>query len=105
MRAICTRCGKNPAVEGKTKCLNCLDYEAVAQYTRYCNLTPEQRKSYHARINESQKKRRKVRRDHGVCTKCGKRKADTGYVTCKICRAEWRERRRKYYLQTKGGKK
>ncbi len=35
--------------------------------------------------------------EQGICTRCGKRKADSGYKTCGICRAKKREYKRIKY--------
>ena len=91
---MCARCGVTPAAEGRTKCPDCLDYEAVAQYMRYWRMSKREKQKLYEQIGDCQKRLRKKRREEGICTRCGKRKADIGYVTCGKCRAKAREKAR-----------
>ena len=93
---ICTRCYIAPAAEGRTKCLNCLDYEAVAQMVYVGKMTPEQKAEFKRRVNLNAKKRRAQRVKNRICTRCGKTPADDGYKTCRKCREKiTKEQRRK----------
>ena len=85
-KGICTRCHMHPAAEGKTKCLNCLDYEAVAQMVHVARLTPEEKRERNKRINLNARKRRQRRGELGICVKCGKVPAQDGRKTCRECR-------------------
>lgn len=49
-------------------------------------LTREQKARYGERFRKQQNLLYKERLRSGICTRCGKRKATNGYVTCAICR-------------------
>jgi DNA-directed RNA polymerase subunit RPC12/RpoP len=92
-RGICTKCGKNKAVNKTTYCEYCLEKDVIknAKY-REKNRAVLRRKN-----KERMQKLRDKRKENRECTKCGKKLNplyDGNYVKCKICR---------YYLQqTKG---
>ena len=71
---ICVACCKAKAEPGKTLCKNCLE--------RMCKISKE----YY-------KKRITYRREHGLCTKCGK-PISGPYKTCDKCRKYQREKKR-----------
>ena len=107
MKTICTRCKMVPPAPGKTKCLNCLDYEAVAQMKYWYSLPEEKREEQTKKRKENMKKRREQLKANGICTQCGKAKADEGYVTCERCRVIYRERQRanREYHRRQNGKR
>lgn len=84
---ICPRCGKNPIMGDEKNCPECR-----AEST---NRATERREKNREKYNEKQRiTQRKIyyeRIEQGICTRCGKRKADYGYKTCGICRTKGRE--------------
>ena len=93
---LCARCKMLPAAKGKTKCLNCLDYEAAAQMKYFYNLPDEERQRQIQNRANRTKRIRAERKANGICTKCGKRKPTGGFFTCEICRARDKQRRLSY---------
>lgn len=89
----CTRCGC-VAAPGKTKCLDCLDYEAVAQMRYWHGLSDARRKELTKRKIETNKRRYDRLKENHICVKCGKRKVTEGHATCVLCREKLREKQR-----------
>lgn len=58
------------------------------------SLPEEKRAEQKKRRIENTKKRYALRKENGICTRCGKAKAEEGYVTCKRCRTLDREKQR-----------
>ena len=84
-RGICTKCGKNKAVNKTTYCEYCLEKDVIknAKY-REKNRAVLRRKN-----KERMQKLRDRRKENRECTKCGKKLNplyDGNYVKCKICR-------------------
>ena len=84
-RGICTKCGKNKAVNKTTYCEYCLEKDVIknAKY-REKNRAVLRRKN-----KERMQKLRDRRKENRECTKCGKKLNplyDVNYVKCKICR-------------------
>ena len=77
---ICPRCGKNDLMGGETVCPECRAEEVNAILK---NRDKETYNSYHNQWAKSIYKKRKEAR---ICTRCGKRKATKGFVTCAMCR-------------------
>lgn len=80
-QGICVLCGKEKAVEGRTKCKSCADFE-----------------------NKKIKFNHQVAIHAGVCTECGRKLEDNNYKTCERCRRirrkkskEWRNNNKKSY--------
>lgn len=91
---ICPRCGKNDLFGDEKVCPECnaKAYENILRSRErlgkdYCNAQHATwaKNEHHKRIEE------------GICTRCGKRKADAGYKTCGICRAKIRKYKRIKY--------
>ena len=85
---ICPRCGKNDLMGDETICPECR-----AKGTNN-TLKKRNRDTYNSYHNEWAKSTYKKRKEAGVCTRCGKRKAPEGYFKCSVCRAKDNERRR-----------
>lgn len=82
---ICTYCGHENAVKGKTRCVTCAEKLSERSSKRYAA------KKYHTEENFNAARRREKLRDlriaFGVCTRCGKRNSTPGFHTCLSCRA------------------
>lgn len=80
---ICVECHSEEAAPSASRCPSCLakcrERERVAAESRRKQegYREWQKQYYHAR--------RKRLKDNGLCTKCGKRKAREGRLTCAIC--------------------
>lgn len=82
MLRICPQCGKTRLYEKEKLCSDCLEKSRLSN-TRYRENNIElSRERDRARI----KARTVERKNQGLCTKCGRRKATFGYSTCPICR-------------------
>ena len=92
-RGTCTRCGRAPAVPDRSSCEACLIKRREAERKRYAagkaagklyggKPVPGKRKS--ARI--ASRNRRRVRRDAGLCARCGRRPPLEGGAACAPCR-------------------
>lgn len=79
---ICTECGKNSVPDGERICPECRAKAA----NRKNSLTEEQKNRYKENFRIRQNVLYQERSRNGICTRCGKRKATNGYVTCAICR-------------------
>lgn len=88
---LCPRCRKNIILGQEKACPECRSKKA--------EVALEYRKNNSKRINAmasiSRKRLRNERKEKGICNICGKRQADTGYVTCGICRQKEYERRQR----------
>ena len=74
---ICTQCGKNKVFGSERCCPECR--AKMALYRK--PLTSEQK----IRTNDHRRVLYKARKDSGICTRCGKRKASPGRSKCGIC--------------------
>ena len=90
---ICPRCRKNMIFEGENTCPECKAYNTNGA-TR---LREKDRENYNEKQKVLHKKIYDQRKENGLCTRCGKRKADYGYFTCGVCRSKDRKRRRAKY--------
>lgn len=85
---ICPRCRKNKLFGNEKVCPEC----AAKGYEN----TMRTREGTH--YNEVHRKWAKEeyerRKQNGICTRCGKQKADSGYYTCGICRDKDRNKKR-----------
>lgn len=81
---ICTQCGKHKVPPAERTCPEC----RAKQQNRRENITEEQK----IRNNESVKRHNnntyRQRKEMGICTRCGKRKAIEGKAKCGICLAK-----------------
>lgn len=87
---ICPRCGKNKLFGDEKRCPECSIRENKYIINRDRERTNEYRRVW-GRNDYQQKKK------EGICTRCGKRKADSGYFTCSICREKIRQWKRIKY--------
>ncbi len=81
---ICTECGKEIVFGGDKICPEC---RAKMNNGRK-PLTDEQKKRYGERFKKQQKSLYGQRKKRGICTRCGKRKAEKGKAKCLICLAK-----------------
>lgn len=88
---ICPRCAKNTLYGDEKTCPECNAYEYAINMQSRERLGKEHYNKVH---REWAKNEHKKRIEKGICTRCGKRKADYGYKTCGICRAKIRNYKR-----------
>ncbi len=103
-RGICTRCGKLPPEPGLKLCRRCGEKRRAAEKARRARARAEGR-IYAGRDPETtrraaraaDKRRRRTRRDAGLCTACGSRRPADGRSVCEPCREEQRAIERQRY--------
>lgn len=88
---ICPRCGKNEIFGDEKNCIECRfnSFEYTQEH--------RDRETYNRQHREWERRVNQELRDAGICPRCKKRKADSGYKTCGICRAKAKE----YYTAKK----
>lgn len=86
---ICPRCHKNKLFGDEKVCLECKAYST----NKTLEKRKERKEEYNAYMRDYQKKEYNKRKEAGICTRCGKRKAESGNTTCGICRNKERESR------------
>lgn len=97
-KGICPRCRVNDAFINHVLCTKCLE-ETSINNTKYSH----KRAEYQKRQNEVKKIRYMERKKEGMCTACGKKKAQHG-IYCNEC---WRKRiknERKRNMKKLGGR-
>lgn len=72
-KGICTRCGQQPAIEGKLCCDKCKQYTASKS---------EEKRQY---LKEYRKRRKIEALNSGICTWCYKEPVKEGRTTCDKC--------------------
>lgn len=84
---MCIDCGKQDAytLSGKSRCYECGERANECSRNNYDSKKPHERYL----------KRKQQAIENGLCTCCFKRKADTGYKSCSICRKKDIEKYRK----------
>lgn len=82
---ICPRCGKNKLYGDEKVCLECGANEYATAMSSRERLGKDHYNEVHRNWSYSTYQKRK---EEGICTRCGKRKADYGLTTCGICRAK-----------------
>ena len=100
----CLRCGKAPAVEGRTLCAPCADASRARERARYAKAKAEG-KLYGGRNVETRRRmgrarsrrRDELRRAAGLCTSCGRRPPVEGGASCASCRDARRAAERALY--------
>lgn len=80
---ICPRCCKNRLYGDEKVCLECSAYTYTIAMRSRERLGKEHCNKVHREWAKAEHQRRL---DNGLCTRCGKRKADGGFKTCGICR-------------------
>ena len=92
-QGVCTQCGREPAAPDRSVCESCLIKRREAERKRYAagkaagklyGGKPVAGKRRSARI--ASRNRRRVRRDAGLCARCGRRAPVEGGATCSPCR-------------------
>ena len=78
---ICPVCGKENLFGDEKQCISCRQ----KAYERRKPLTDEQKERYGKRFREQQKTLYIERVESGICTRCGKYKAEKGKKKCRIC--------------------
>lgn len=88
---ICPKCRVNNAFYNRVFCAECLEKQINANI-KY--KTPEKRKQYNQTQRLHKKAQREERKASGLCTRCGKRKAQKGLlcVECWAHRQVYRQR-------------
>lgn len=81
---ICTICGKEPVPGTDRICPECRIKHNAARKP----LTEEQILVRNKRYRTKQNELYKQRKEHGICTRCGKRKAEAGRAKCGLCLAK-----------------
>ena len=105
-RGLCTRCGKAPAVEGRSACKPCLEKRRSADRDRYTRgqvvglpyggaNADAKRRSGRAKS----KRRQQARREAGPCIRCGARPPIEGGTTCVPCRDKRQAAERQQYAE------
>lgn len=94
---ICTYCGHENAVKGKTRCVICAEKLSERSSERYAAKKYHTEESFNAA--RRWKKLHDLRIAFGVCTRCGKRNSTPGFHTCSLCRARDRSRNAAYRLK------
>ncbi len=90
---ICPRCEKNSIMGDEKVCPECNAKFA----SRASKIRESNREEYNKKQRVIHKNIHNNRKEQGICTRCGKRKADEGYRTCGICQAKTREYKRIKY--------
>ena len=78
---ICPVCGKERLFGDENQCISCRQ----KAYERRKPLTDEQKERYGKCFREQQNSLYKERAESGICTRCGKYKAENGKKKCRIC--------------------
>ena len=102
---LCTRCGKQPAAEGRASCEPCLEKRRAADREKYAagkaaglpygGANPDAKRK-NARAKS--KRRQKTRIEAGLCIRCGKRPPAEGGTTCQPCRDRRQAAERRKYI-------
>lgn len=90
---ICPRCGKEKLLGGEKACPECRAKDADYKLKAYQKNSDKIKK----RQSDYAKVRYKQRAELGLCTRCGKRKAQEGYRQCEICKEKNRIAKRIKY--------
>lgn len=83
-RGMCVACENEKAIRGKTLCLMCKAMRIEYNRDAYQNMTDEQK----AQRKQKSRDLYAQRKESGICTKCGKRKPETGKAKCTACLAK-----------------
>ena len=100
----CTRCGRLPPEPGRKVCTGCAEKRRAAERARRAKARAEG-KQYGGRDPErcrradraDDMRRRRERRDAGLCTSCGRRRPEDDRSTCEPCRQARRAIDRRRY--------
>lgn len=79
--SICPYCGKNKLYGEEKRCLECY----AKWKPTWKNLSEETKIKYEKTNSKNKKIRYDKRSENGICTRCGKRKAEFGKKKCRLC--------------------
>lgn len=99
---ICPVCRREQMQRGFQTCLACRMNMREYKAAKKAEMTPEEISECNALNNERVANMREKRKAMGLCVTCGKRKADSGMITCKFCRAAANKKHREWYARRKG---
>ena len=101
---LCIRCGRQPAAPDRSSCEPCLEKRREADRAKYAaakaagKLYGGADPSAKRRAGRAKSKRRqKVRREAGLCIRCGQRPPAEGGTTCAPCREKRQAAERRQY--------
>ena len=80
-QGMCPVCGKEKLFGDEKQCISCRQ----KAYDRRKPLTEEQKKRYNIQFRKQQNSVYRERSENGICTRCGKYKAEKGKKKCRIC--------------------
>lgn len=89
---VCASCKKKDALTmaGRIYCTECAEKRSAYKAKKYA-LEP----GYREKLNDAKREKEQYRREHHLCTQCGKPLPEAcGYLTCFGCRAKRREQDR-----------
>lgn len=90
---VCPICRSEPILGSEKSCPEC---RAKSSEKRAENRSQNKQKYNENHRNYSRSKYQE-RKENGICTRCGKRKAKAGYSTCEMCQFKNREYKRIKY--------
>lgn len=91
---LCTSCGKVMVLGSEKQCPEC----RVKRKAYRKPLSEEQKEKYNKNFKKQQRNLYQKRKEQGICTRCGKRKAMPGKAKCGICLEKDAEAHRKRYF-------
>jgi len=97
---LCLKCGKEPAIAGKTLGLACKEKSDDESRRRWANKREAVRESY--------RERRRLRAERGLCLECGKERSVPGRTLGAKCKRKnarrWKMTRRERERRLKAGR-
>ena len=87
---VCPYCRKRKITHGYKTCLPCREKISLRHKIQLLDMDKKER------ILKKERDERKKRLEEGICTKCGKSEAETGYHTCAECRRKAKKYRKTY---------
>ena len=105
-QGLCPKCGKHPPAPERSLCVSCGERGRAAERARYVRRKAEGM-TYGGRdpqarrrmARERNKKRRRERREAGLCTGCGEFPPVEGGAVCGSCREARRAEEREFYAK------
>ena len=105
-RGACAKCGKHPPAPERSLCANCLEKGRAAERARYFRRKSEgaqyggrDPESRRRMARERNRKRRRERKEAGLCVRCGELAPAKNSVVCEACREERRAEERELYAR------
>lgn len=90
---ICPSCLKNKVFGDEKQCIDCREYH----YSHRAIFTEEQRQKHNEKQSIYHRQIHSERLEGGMCTRCGRRKAEEGKKKCKMCLVKDAEYHRSRY--------